>query len=103
VVTNIGDAVWFPRGGAFGSDGAVRFVVRWATSLGEVEQDRLDLPAMVPPGGSVTLPFDLSAESGAITDLQVEGVHEGVKWFSDAGGVVHQLISDGVVVGGQAE
>jgi len=93
-VTHTGDAAWFPRGGAFGAEGAIRFVIRWKTELGETGSKRLELPSMVFPGESVDLPFEIDLGRDEITQLTVEGVHEGVRWFSDAGGRIHVLVGE---------
>lgn len=83
-VMNIGSNHWFPRSGAFGSDGAVRFVVTKINRDGSQDVERIDLPGMISPGTGFRMKISVGDTSG-LQELTVEGVHEGVRWFRDLG------------------
>ena len=82
-IENRGEHTWFPRSAAFGDLGAVKFVIRQSRDGEVVRSDRIDLPRTIFPGEVFSLPVDLPLAD--YSELSIEGLHEGVAWFSDAG------------------
>ena len=84
VVTNTGDQPWFPRSGAYGSEGSIRVAGQVRSSDGIVDEWRLDFPTVITPGESFA--FSIEREvSELATTLDLRLVFEGVSWFSNMG------------------
>jgi len=84
VVTNTGDQQWFPRNGAYGSEGSIRVVGQVRSTDGIIDEWRLDFPTVIAPGESFTFLIEREVPELATTfDLRL--VFEGVSWFSSKG------------------
>lgn len=83
-IRNRGDFQWFPAGGTFGAMGSIRVVVRVHSDDEVIQTERVDLPRMLWPGQEELLTFEFET-LGDPDRITVEGVHEGVRWFSQVG------------------
>jgi len=84
VVTNTGDQPWFPRSGAYGSDGSIRVVGQILSTDGNNDEWRLDFPTVIAPGESFTFLMEREVSESATT-FNLRLVAEGVSWFSSMG------------------
>ena len=73
-VENLGDDVW-----RWGGD--IRLGSRWRADERVVEGEHRALPANLPPGGSLIVPLPLVPPEPGRYTLEVDLVHEHVRWF----------------------
>jgi hypothetical protein len=84
IIENQSDYQWFPAGGTFGSMGSIRVVLDFHLNGEVILTERVELLGMMWPGQEELLTFEFQ-NLGDFDRITAEGVHEGVRWFSQVG------------------